>query len=192
MLLYHSSSSLCLTLLLSTMALLHSTFLYITLPWLYFTLLESTSLYHRSTSLYLSLHYSTMALHLSSLLNISLPWLYFTQLFLPWLYMHYSTMVLLNSTWLYSTLSWLYFCLLYSTLIYITMALSHSQMSILDYDMNPRTLIDLLNEVASEIPTLWREMALQLGLAHHHLDCIKTEQNKKQIRCFGEVLRSWK
>ena len=72
------------------------------------------------------------------------------------------------------------------------MALSHSQMSILDYDMNPRTLIDLLNEVASEIPTLWREMALQLGLAHHHLDCFKTEQNKKQIRCFGEVLRSWR
>ena len=52
--------------------------------------------------------------------------------------------------------------------------------------MNPRTLIDLLNEVASEIPTLWREMALQLGMAHHHLDCFKTKQNKKQIRCFGE------
>ena len=52
--------------------------------------------------------------------------------------------------------------------------------------------IDLLNEVAAEIPTLWREMGLELGLSHHHLDCIETEQNRKQIRCFGEVLRSWR
>ena len=51
---------------------------------------------------------------------------------------------------------------------------------------------DLLNEVAAEIPTLWREMGLELGLAHHHLDCIETEQNRKQIRCFGEVLNSWR
>ena len=52
--------------------------------------------------------------------------------------------------------------------------------------------VDLLNEVAAEIPTLWREMGLELGLSHHHLDCIETEQNRKQIRCFGEVLRSWR
>ena len=52
--------------------------------------------------------------------------------------------------------------------------------------------IDLLNEVAAEIPTLWREIGLELGLSHRHLDCIETEQNKKQIRCFGEVLRSWR
>ena len=51
---------------------------------------------------------------------------------------------------------------------------------------------DLLNEVAAEIPTLWREIGLELGLADHHLDCIETEQNRKQIRCFGEVLRSWR
>ena len=52
--------------------------------------------------------------------------------------------------------------------------------------------VDLLNEVAAEIPTLWREMGLELGLSHHHLDCIETEQNKKQIRCFEEVLKSWR
>ena len=52
--------------------------------------------------------------------------------------------------------------------------------------------IDLLNEVAAEIPTLWREMGLELGLAHPHLDCIETEQNRKQIRCFEEVLNSWR
>ena len=52
--------------------------------------------------------------------------------------------------------------------------------------------IDLINKVATEIPTLWREIGLELGLAHHRLDCIETEQNRKQIRCFGEVLRSWR
>ena len=44
------------------MALLHSTSLYIILPWLYFTPHHSTLLYHGSTSLYLTLHYSAMAL----------------------------------------------------------------------------------------------------------------------------------
>ena len=36
----------------STMVVLHSTLLYITPPWLYFTVLDSTLLYHCSTSLY--------------------------------------------------------------------------------------------------------------------------------------------
>ena len=52
--------------------------------------------------------------------------------------------------------------------------------------------IDLINEVAAEIPMLWREIGLELGLADHHLDCIETEQNRKQFRCFREVLRSWR
>ena len=54
--------SLYLTLHTSTLALLHTTWLYITVPWLYFTLLDSTLLYIGSTSLYLTLHYSNMAL----------------------------------------------------------------------------------------------------------------------------------
>ena len=58
----------------------------------------------------------------------------------------------------------------------------------LDYE--PKNT-DLLNEVAAEIPTLWRETGLELGLVDHHLDCIETEQNRRQIRCFG-VLRSWR
>ena len=40
------------------MVVLHSTWLYITLPWLYFTLLDSTLLYNGSTSLYFTLYYS--------------------------------------------------------------------------------------------------------------------------------------
>ena len=59
------------TLHFSTMALLHSTLLYISLPWLYFILQYSTFLYHGSTSFYITLHFSTMALLHSTLLYIS-------------------------------------------------------------------------------------------------------------------------
>ena len=63
-----------------TTARLHSTRLYIRLPWLYFTLLDSTLLYNGSTSIYYTLYYSTMALLQSPRLYITLPWLYFTLL----------------------------------------------------------------------------------------------------------------
>ena len=62
------------------MDLHHSTRHYITLPWLYFTLLDSTLLHNESTSLYLTLHYSTMALLHSTGLYIPLPWINFTLL----------------------------------------------------------------------------------------------------------------
>ena len=68
------------------MALLHSTLLYISLPWVYFTLL-----------------YSTMALLHSYLLYIILPWLYFTLLDSRLLYR--------GSTLLYIILPWLYLTL---------------------------------------------------------------------------------
>jgi len=60
------------------MALLHSTSLYITLKWLYFTLLDSTLIYHGSTSLSQTLHYSTIALPNSTWLYITLPYFYFS------------------------------------------------------------------------------------------------------------------
>ena len=102
--LYHGTSSLYVTLQnstmvyfslldyiqLYTMAKLHSTWLYITLPWLYFTLLDSASIYHCSTSLYYTLHYSTMALFHTTWLYITLPCLYFTLLYCTSLY-HGST-----------------------------------------------------------------------------------------------------
>ena len=44
------------TLLRATMALLDPAQLYITLPWLYFTPLDSALLYHDSTLLYFTLH----------------------------------------------------------------------------------------------------------------------------------------
>ena len=84
------------------MALLHSTSLYITLPWLYFSLLASTLLYHGSTSLYLTR--STLLYYGSTSLNLTLPSPYFILLDSTLLYhgstsfcfsLHYSTMALL-------------------------------------------------------------------------------------------------
>ena len=104
------------------MALLHSSWQHITLPWLYFTLLDSTFLYHISTSHYFTLHYSTVdLLHFTWLsgdlgLHINLPWIYFTlrDWVANWDYTliyhgstsiyltsHFSTMALLDTTWLY-------------------------------------------------------------------------------------------
>ena len=68
------------------MALLHSTRLFINLPWLYFTLLDSTLLYHGSTPLYLTIHNTTLALLHSTRLYITLPWLYFILLDFTLLY----------------------------------------------------------------------------------------------------------
>ena len=52
--------------------------------------------------------------------------------------------------------------------------------------------VDFLNEVAAEIPTLWREVGMELGLKPHQLDCIETEQNRNQVQCFGAVFRRWR
>ena len=49
---------------------LHYTRLYITLPRLYFTLLDSALLYHGYTSLYYTLHYSTKVLLHSTIVSI--------------------------------------------------------------------------------------------------------------------------
>ena len=52
--------------------------------------------------------------------------------------------------------------------------------------------IELLNEVAAEIPTKWREVGIELGLRLPELDCIEVEQSKNQIRCFSAVFSRWK
>ena len=71
-----------------TSALLHSTSQYITLPWLYFTLLGSILLYHSITPLYFIVYYSTMVLCHSTFIYITLKWLHFT--------LHDSKMTLLD------------------------------------------------------------------------------------------------
>ena len=101
------------------MALLQSTWLYMTLPWVYFTLLHSTFLYQGPTSL--ALHYSTMALLYSTSLYITLSWLYFTVLHSTLLYL---VSILLHFTLLDSTLLYHGFILLDST-FYCTLAHDH-------------------------------------------------------------------
>jgi len=110
----------------STMGLLQSAWFYITMLWLYFTLLESTVLSIWSTSLYFTLQYSTMALLPSTWFYNILPWLYFTPFDSTWLSIgstsfyftaHNSTIALLHSIWLFITVPCLYFTL--ATLLYI-------------------------------------------------------------------------
>ena len=88
-LLYHGSTSHFFTLYYSTMAVLDSTWLYITirLPWLFLTLLNPALLYDGSPSFYFTLHVSTMTL-------------YFTILHSTITY-HGLCFTLLRSTWLY-------------------------------------------------------------------------------------------
>ena len=113
----HGSTSLSFNLPHFTTALAHSNWLYFyygstslyhcsiyfyfTLPWLYFILLDSTTLYYGSTWLYtLALLFSLNVLpFIKPLLDFTLAWLY-------WLY-HGSTsytIALLLCTWLHSTL----------------------------------------------------------------------------------------
>jgi len=101
--LYITLPWLCFTLLYSTLSLLDSTSLYTTLPWL--AVLDSTLLYHCSTQLYLTLHNSTMAV------------LYLT--------LYYSTMTLLHSI-LYSFLFYHGSMSFYFSLYYFNMAPLHS------------------------------------------------------------------
>ena len=128
-----------------TLALLHSTWLYLTLPWLYFnilawfyitltclyfTLVYTTLLYHSS---YLTKHYSTLGLLTlfdSTLLDHGSTWLCLT--------LHYFTLALLHSTsFLIIFLSWFYFTLFDSTLLYsgsssLYLTLHYSTMALLN------------------------------------------------------------
>ena len=114
---YHCCTSFYSTLYYSTIALPQSSSLYITLPWLYFSLLDSTLLYHVSTS--------------SSSLYITLTQLYFillhsTIVLLSILTIHCSIIALLHSS--------LYVILLrlIVTLHYYFNVLLHSTLPLLD------------------------------------------------------------
>ena len=110
-LLYYGSTSLditlpCMALLYlnlhnSTKTILLSTGPYITLPWIYFNLLDSSLLNHK---LYFTLLDSTLLYYASISLYIILQWLYFNLL--------HSTLLYHGFTSLYITLPWLYFDLL--------------------------------------------------------------------------------
>ena len=92
-----------LTLHYTTLSVLHSTWLYITLPFLYSTLLDST--YTTLSVLHSTWHYITIPWLYSTLLDSTLHDSGSTPLYLT---LHYSTVAILHSTWLYKTLPWLY------------------------------------------------------------------------------------
>ena len=50
---------------------------------------------------------------------------------------------------------------------------------------------DLMNYVVAEIPTKWKEVGVQLGLAHECLEQTEAE-NRKQEQCFFKILNKWK
>ena len=125
--LYHGSTSPYFNLILSTIALLPSTWLYIILP-----RLDPTSLWNGSTSLYVNLRSSTMVLLDSTWVYFTVPWLYFTLLDSTSPYhgstslyfnLHDSPMALIPSTSHYSLIDLLVFtvCLLHSISLYTSL-----------------------------------------------------------------------
>ena len=107
------------------MALLNSSWLYVTLQWFYFTLFDSPIFYHWFDSLYSTLHYSTMTKLHSTWLYVALSWLYVTLLYSTLHYQGFTllyTLIYHGSTSFYLilciTLQRTYFTVLYPTLLY--------------------------------------------------------------------------
>ena len=50
---------------------------------------------------------------------------------------------------------------------------------------------DLMNYVVAKIPTKWKEVGVQLGLAHECLERTEAE-NRNQQYCFFDILNKWK
>ena len=53
-------------------------------------------------------------------------------------------------------------------------------------------LLDLMNEVAAEIPGKWRDIGLQLGLDQRVLDGITTVSSGDTNHCYSNVFTHWK
>ena len=51
---------------------------------------------------------------------------------------------------------------------------------------------DLMNEVASKIPTHWRQVGCELGLTAEQLNCIDQQRRGIQMNCFSDVFEWWK
>ena len=49
-----------------------------------------------------------------------------------------------------------------------------------------------MNEVASKIPTLWRQVGCELGLSVEQLNSIDQQQRGIQLNCFAAVFEWWK
>ena len=49
-----------------------------------------------------------------------------------------------------------------------------------------------MNEVASQIPTKWREVGCELGLSAEELNVIEIERRGIMSRCFSDVFEKWR
>ena len=53
------------------------------------------------------------------------------------------------------------------------------------------THLDLMNKIATSIPTRWRDIGLQLGLSTVDLDIIEARYLGEYNRCFSCVFSAW-
>lgn len=53
-------------------------------------------------------------------------------------------------------------------------------------------LSDLLDEVASKVPSKWRQISIQLGLTPEHQECFMALSSNDPIQCFTSVFKVWR
>ena len=53
-------------------------------------------------------------------------------------------------------------------------------------------LSDLLDEVASEVPSKWKQISIQLGLTLEDQECFMASSSNDPIQCFTSVFKVWK
>ena len=51
---------------------------------------------------------------------------------------------------------------------------------------------DLMNYVVAKIPTKWKEVGVQLRVAHECLERTEAENGRNQQYCFLDILNKWK
>ena len=53
-------------------------------------------------------------------------------------------------------------------------------------------LSDLMNEVASKVPSKWKQISIQLGLTPSDQECFMASTPNDPIQCFTSVFKVWK
>ena len=53
-------------------------------------------------------------------------------------------------------------------------------------------LSDLMNEVASKVPSKWKQISIQLGLTPSDQECFMASTPNDPLQCFTSVFRVWK
>ena len=53
-------------------------------------------------------------------------------------------------------------------------------------------LLDLLDEVASKVPSKWKQISIQLGLTPEDQECFMVTSFNDPIQCFTAVFKVWR